>query len=45
MNKANGKKEQTMVSRLIKAAIVAAILTAVIQSLPDIKRYLEIRKM
>ncbi len=34
-----------MVSRLIKVAIVAAILTAVIQSLPDIKRYLEIRKM
>lgn len=34
-----------MVPRLIKAAIVAAILTAVIQSLPDVKRYLEIRQM
>jgi hypothetical protein len=34
-----------MVSRLIKAAVVAVILTAVIQSLPDIKRYLEIRDM
>jgi hypothetical protein len=34
-----------MMSRLIKAAIVAAILTAVIQSLPDIKRYLEMRAM
>ena len=45
MNKANGKKGQTMMSRLIKAAIVAAILTAVIQSLPDIKRYLEMRAM
>jgi hypothetical protein len=34
-----------MVSRLIKAAIVAAILAAVIESLPDIKRYLELREM
>jgi hypothetical protein len=34
-----------MVSRLIKAAIVAAILTAVVKSLPDIKRYLEMREM
>jgi hypothetical protein len=34
-----------MVSRLIKAAIAAAILAAVINSLPDIKRYLEIREM
>jgi hypothetical protein len=34
-----------MVTRLIKAAIVAAILAAVIKSLPDIKRYLELREM
>jgi len=34
-----------MVARLIKAAIVAAILVAVIKSLPDIKRYLELREM
>jgi len=34
-----------MVSRLIKAAIVAMILAAVIDSLPDIKRYLELREM
>jgi hypothetical protein len=34
-----------MVSRLIKAVIIAAILAAVIESLPDIKRYLEIREM
>jgi hypothetical protein len=38
-----------MVSRLIKAAILAAIVAAVtatvINSLPDIKRYLEIRAM
>ena len=34
-----------MVSRVIKAAIVAAILAAVVESLPDIKRYLEIREM
>jgi hypothetical protein len=34
-----------MVSRLIKAVIVAAILAVVIESLPDIKRYLELREM
>lgn len=34
-----------MVSRLIKAAILAVILAAVIDSLPDIKRYLELREM
>jgi hypothetical protein len=35
----------TVVSRLIKAAVIAAILAVVIESLPDIKRYLEIREM
>lgn len=34
-----------MVSRLIKAAVIAAVLVAVIDSLPDIKRYLELREM
>jgi len=34
-----------MVARLIKAAIIAAILAAVLDSLPDIKRYLELREM
>jgi hypothetical protein len=34
-----------MLSRLIKAAVVAAVIAAVIESLPDIKRYLEIREM
>ncbi len=34
-----------MLSRLIKAALVAAVLALVIDSLPDIKRYLEIREM
>ena len=34
-----------MVGRLIKAAVVAVVLAAVIQSLPDIKRYLELRQM
>jgi hypothetical protein len=32
-------------SRLIKAAVVAAIVAIVVQSLPDLKRYLEIREM
>jgi hypothetical protein len=34
-----------MVTRLIEVAVVAAIAAAVISSLPDIKRYLEIREM
>jgi hypothetical protein len=34
-----------MVSTLIKAAVIAAVLAMVLESLPDIKRYLEIREM
>jgi len=34
-----------MVTRLIKAAILAAVLAMVVESLPDIRRYLEIREM
>jgi hypothetical protein len=34
-----------MISRLVKAALLAAVLAVVVQSLPDIKRYLEIREM
>jgi hypothetical protein len=34
-----------MLSHLIKAVVVAAVIAAVIESLPDIKRYLEIREM
>jgi Family of unknown function (DUF6893) len=34
-----------MVMKLIKAAVLAAVLAAIVQSLPDIKRYLEIREM
>jgi len=34
-----------MLTRLIKAAVVAVVLALVIDSLPDIKRYLEIREM
>ena len=34
-----------MLTRLIKAAVIAMVLGAVIDSLPDIKRYLEIREM
>jgi hypothetical protein len=34
-----------MLSRLIKAALLAAVLAVVVQSLPDIKRYLELRAM
>jgi hypothetical protein len=34
-----------MLMKLIKAAVLAAVLAAIVQSLPDIKRYLEIREM
>ena len=34
-----------MIGKLIKAALVAAVLALVVQSLPDIKRYLELREM
>jgi hypothetical protein len=34
-----------MITRLVKAAVLALILAAIVQSLPDIKRYLELREM
>ena len=34
-----------MKSKIIKAVIVAAVLAVVIRSLPDLKRYLELREM
>jgi hypothetical protein len=34
-----------MVIRLVKAVAIAMLVAAVVQSLPDIKRYLEIREM
>jgi hypothetical protein len=34
-----------MLSRLIKAAVIVAVIVVVVNSLPDIKRYLEIREM
>lgn len=34
-----------MVIRLIQLALLAAIVAMVVQSLPDLKRYLEIRSM
>jgi hypothetical protein len=34
-----------MIVRLVKAGLLAATVAAVVQSLPDIKRYLEIRAM
>ena len=34
-----------MLSRLIKAVVFTAVLALVIASLPDIKRYLELREM
>jgi len=34
-----------MLSRLIKAFVIAALLALVIDSLPDIRRYLELREM
>jgi hypothetical protein len=34
-----------MIIKLIKAAVLAVVLAAVVQSLPDVKRYLELREM
>lgn len=34
-----------MISRLIKAAVLAAVLAVIVQSVPDVKRYLELRDM
>jgi len=34
-----------VISTLIKAAIVAAVLAVIVQSIPDVKRYLELRDM
>ncbi|WP_438672264.1 DUF6893 family small protein [Solihabitans fulvus] len=34
-----------MLTRLVKAVVLAVAVAAIIQSLPDIKRYLEIREM
>jgi hypothetical protein len=34
-----------LITRLIKAAVLAVVLAAIVQSLPDIKRYLELREM
>ena len=34
-----------MISKLIKAAVLAAVLAAIVQSIPDVKRYLELRDM
>jgi len=34
-----------MITRLAKAAILAAVLAAIVASIPDVKRYLELRDM
>jgi len=34
-----------MLGKLIKAALLAAAIALVVQSLPDVKRYLELRDM
>ena len=34
-----------MISRLIKVAVLTAVVAMVVQSLPDLKRYLELRAM
>jgi hypothetical protein len=34
-----------MITRLIKAAVLAVVLAAIVQSLPDVRRYLELREM
>jgi Family of unknown function (DUF6893) len=34
-----------MITRLVKAAVLAALLAVIVQSVPDVKRYLELRAM
>jgi uncharacterized protein DUF6893 len=34
-----------MIMKLVKATLIAALLALLVQSLPDIKRYLELREM
>lgn len=34
-----------MISNLIKAAVLAGALSFIIMSLPDVKRYLELKEM
>ncbi len=34
-----------MIGKLIKAVLIAAVLALIVASLPDIKRYLELREM
>jgi hypothetical protein len=34
-----------MIIRLVKAALLAALIAAIVQSVPDMKRYLELREM
>ncbi len=34
-----------MITRLVKAALLAVLVAAIVQSVPDIKRYLELREM
>jgi hypothetical protein len=34
-----------MIGKLVKAVVIAAVIAVVIESIPDIKRYLELRAM
>lgn len=34
-----------MITKLIKAALLALLLAMLVQSLPDVRRYLELRDM
>jgi hypothetical protein len=34
-----------MIGRLIKVALLAVIVVLIVQSLPDLKRYLKLREM
>jgi hypothetical protein len=45
LTESRGKKVPMRVSRVIEVAIVAGVLVVVIWSLPDMKRYMEIRRM
>ncbi len=34
-----------MITKLVKAVLLAAVIAVIVQSIPDVKRYLELREM
>ncbi|HUZ22168.1 MAG TPA: hypothetical protein VMV07_00210 [Streptosporangiaceae bacterium] len=39
------KKGKTLVSKLIKLAVLAVVVVVIVQAAPDLKRYIKLRDM